>query len=546
MLVVLSTCHRDAPLALANAEWIASLGGSSEHKWIVACNQALGRTDFPQRIADALRKKYVHVEVLVHYDEDERQWPYAQNHAFQRSAQYVAGKYNTPWLWLECDAIPLCDGWLEKIEAEYQKSAKPFMGFLVDVCQVNGQQIPLHMSGVAVYPGEVAAHSIQAMRCTGLAFDMAGAEEILPKFHNTRLLFHKYQCPSIDSWERFDSIIPKEAVLMHQQKSPDIIELMKRRRVGIEEAIDVRAEFQTIITSSGLPFTCDIFIKTRAHDYDWLKYCLRSIDQFATGFRKVIVLAEDMNVPASCRHMEWKVVEVKEPGYLDQQVQKLYADEHSDADYILFTDSDCIFTQPVTPSSFMRDGKVSWGHKEFRDDELRVWAPVISKWMKEPATRSFMTGHPFVFPHWLFEALREFCRTAHNQKLGDYVMAQADPKNMCSFSEFNCAGAFAFKYHRDKFNWENRDHEPPDGVWVRQGFTHGGEKRKAQDLTEFERILSTTFKETFTIDTLKTKDFSVKELVNELAEYCKKDGFAKGRVIRQLQIAGIVPAKKKK
>ena len=68
MIVVLSFCHRDSTLALQNAEWIASLAGSTDHKWIVACNQIAGGTDSPKRVQAALQKKYHDVEILVHYD----------------------------------------------------------------------------------------------------------------------------------------------------------------------------------------------------------------------------------------------------------------------------------------------------------------------------------------------------------------------------------------------------------------------------------------------------------------------------------------------
>ena len=237
MLVVLSFCNKDATLALANAEWIASLGGSNEHRWLVACNQLAGATDMPQRICDALRVKYAQVELLVHYDEDERPWPRAQNHAFQRSAQYVANKYNCPWLWLECDAIPLGDGWLDALEAEYVRAGKPFMGMLVDVVTVQGQAIPTHLSGVSVYPGNVPGHSVNIMRCGGIAFDMAGAEEVLPKAHFTKLLAHKYQCPSITRDEEFEAWVPRDSVLFHQQKTPQIIEYLKAKRSEVYKQV---------------------------------------------------------------------------------------------------------------------------------------------------------------------------------------------------------------------------------------------------------------------------------------------------------------------
>lgn len=563
MLVVLNFCHRDQVLALQNAEWIASLAGSSEHKWIVAANQMAGRGDYPQRIADALRKKYPQVEILVHYDSDERQWPYAQNHAFQRCAQYVHGKYDEAWLWLECDAIPLGDGWLDTLAEEYQRMNRPFMGMLVDVTQSNGMPIPQHMSGVGIYPGHVAMHSIQAMTCTGLAFDMAGAEEVMPKAHFTNLVHHVYQAPSIDSDERFNSMVRKDAVLFHQQKDGALIEYLKRKREPhpnidpsvalkrVEGSMFPEIEYQPLEFRA----TCDIFIKTWPRDYDWLRYCLRSIDKFASGFRRIVVVAPDMAIPQSCRKMEWIGEADREPGYLWQQRVKLYADEKSDADYILFMDSDCIFTRPVEPNTFMRGGKVKWAHAPFREDEKRAWQPVMSKFLNQEVGGSFMAAHPFLFPRWLFEALREFCRVTHKQELSDYIMAQADPKNMLSFSEFNCAGAFAWFHHREKFEWIDKTKEIVEPC-VFQGFTHGGEERKAQDLAEFERLLSgaipvpspTLHLSQEYYDKALTKKLAqsvavvhdVRYHVAALAEMAKANGLAKGRIALALKRAGLV------
>lgn len=561
MLVVLSLCHRDSALALSNAEWIASLGGSAEHKWIVACNQIAGNTDIPQRIVDALKAKYAQVELLVHYDEEERPWPRAQNHAFQRSAQYVANKYDCPWLWLECDAIPLKDGWLDALEAEYIRCGQKFMGMLVNVTTVQGQSIPTHMSGVAIYPGNLPGHSVNIMRCGGIAFDMAGAEEVLPQAYFTNLIQHKYQAPSITRDEEFNAWVPKEAVLFHQQKTPQLIEYLRAKRDG-KPTLNLHAEYQEIMAKVGITGSCDIFIKTWPRDYDWLEWCITSITKFARGFRNIIVLSPEPPT-GIYPNVKWVVEPDREPGYLWQQVCKLNADQHSDADYILFMDSDCVFTRPVTPDNFIRGGKVVWGHKAFREDEKRVWAPVLEKWMNEPATRSFMSGHPFTFPRWLFSELRNYCRGMHRQELSDYVMGKADPKHLLTFSEFNCAGAWAYKYARDKFVWEDRDHEPPDGVWVHQGFTHGGEERKQQDIAEFKRILGSNSayqKASYQLPSGSTKIdetvaileksievvHDVKFHVEALAEYCKKDMMAKSRVVRQLQLAGIVPAKKKK
>ena len=36
----------------------------------------------------------------------------------------------------------------------------------------------------------------------------------------------------------------------------------------------------------------DIFIKTYPGDFIWLKYCIRSIEKFVTGFRNIIIVTD--------------------------------------------------------------------------------------------------------------------------------------------------------------------------------------------------------------------------------------------------------------
>ena len=183
----------------------------------------------------------------------------------------------------------------------------------------------------------------------------------------------------------------------------------------------------------------DIFIKTCSHDADYHRYCMESIDKFCSGFGGVTVIEGD--------HPQ---------GYLEQQVVKLHADTYCpEADFILVTDSDTLFTEPVTPESFMRDGKPIWYQtpKSSIQGAARCWFPVMEKFFGEPPEYEFMRRQPFMFPAWILPKLREFCFERHSRKMSQYVMESG------KFSEWNMAGAFAWKYHRDAFSWINTDEE---------------------------------------------------------------------------------------
>ena len=97
----------------------------------------------------------------------------------------------------------------------------------------------------------------------------------------------------------------------------------------------------------------DIVLKTWPADYDWLPYLFTSMAKYATGYDNLILVIEEQypaptNLPPGaivkrCRQYEGGEVE---PIY-GVAIERLRAWHYSDADRILFVDSDCVFTRPV-------------------------------------------------------------------------------------------------------------------------------------------------------------------------------------------------------
>jgi hypothetical protein len=214
--------------------------------------------------------------------------------------------------------------------------------------------------------------------------------------------------------------------------------------------------------------TTDIFLKTHSADADYLRYCLASIEKFCSGFRKTVV------------------VEGEHPrGYLHQQVVKLHADTHTDADFILVTDSDTLFTEEVTPESFMRDGKPIWYMTPWNEEMLahpgtRAWFNVMTEFFGEEPPAEFMRRQPFMFPREVLEGLRNFCVERHGVTIGDYIMARK------AFSEWNVLGAYCWLFHRDKFYFMDTTVECPPPK-VKQFWSHDPIEKS---LPEIQQILA--------------------------------------------------------
>lgn len=199
-----------------------------------------------------------------------------------------------------------------------------------------------------------------------------------------------------------------------------------------------------------------IYIKSFPKDFPWLAYCLRSIEKFATGFSEVVV---EIPIGSRLPLTKERVVYSKEygNGYLLQQARKMYADKHvPTADHILFIDSDAVFNQPVTPESFMTDGKVNWLMTPRAQLEKAVpWFPVMQAFLGRRPEFEFMRCLPCVIPAWLPQEIRAFCRSKHRVELEQYIMSKKE------FTEFNVFGHYLWEFHRDRIHWINTDDGTP-------------------------------------------------------------------------------------
>lgn len=515
ILVALACCTRDADQAVRVLEWTNELGPVPTHLFLFCSAECP-----VQKLTELGKKSFMSVTWCKDYEDIQSNWHEVGNHLksaagpnslFKQAAWnfYQAGAGKHPWFFWEPDAIPCRRDWFRLISDEYLNCGKPFLGYEV-TRKTHPGDVGHHMSGVAVYPPNVPELANRAVQPGDTAFDIEGAEQIVPQMHPSRTIFHRYRPPEFETQEDFDSRVPETLAIYHASKTGSIIPFLAKRlgckstvsapqpaRVAeLVDAPDLKSGEETHAGSTPASRTVDIFIKTREHDYPWLEWCLKSIAKFTYGFRRTIAqspnpLPDFDFVESRVRTDQHEHEKDKEPGYLWQQVCKLHADQKIDADFILFMDSDCVFTRNVTPNDFIKDGKPIWQYTpldQARPDQ-HVWAPVMEKFLGKKPEHEFMRRHPFIVPRWAFEELRTFCKYRHGKSLEEYIMGQADQSNGLSlvFSEWNCLGFFLWTYHRDKIEWVlDSEAGPP---WVYQGFTHGDEKRKEEDLAKFREIL---------------------------------------------------------
>lgn len=563
MLVVFAYYPGDQKLAAKLSSWIVELGRNEGHSALVVrddrCNP-----NYDSEIKSNLLKTFDSVETVNVVEKLDSDWQSSTNSAFgpnvmfRTAAKHIQYTKPQPWLWCEVDCVPLKTGWVQELAVEYdQEPRKPFLG---DFVKVDGV-IP-HCSGIAVYPGVITDHAGDAVMAMETAWDVAAAHQIVPQMKQTVKIQHRWHHPPFQNQGEVDNLLEQlkdTCVLFHSDKSGTLIDFLRERRDGrkpqqTQSSVNVGAGIGTV----------DVFVKSYAKDAPWLEWCLRSIRKFASGFRGVQVISPDAQTvvfPTAPYDQSWKVLpEYGNDHYLSQQVFKLYADTFTDADWILFTDSDTIFTRPVTPETYLKNGKFVWmmtPMNEAHPDEQQAWRRVMRKFFGKEPEYEFMRRHPFLLPRWLLADLRAFCVRQHGIELKDYVMAQPYRE----FTEFNILGMYAYEYHRDKFEWLDTS-KVPEAEWpiltVDQQWSHNPipvekweailqsesmVKTKSVD-PDLARLSTNETNLNSGLQSTSSNGLTMQDHVKALGEYASKDGFARMRVIKQLRAVNLIPKKK--
>lgn len=214
-----------------------------------------------------------------------------------------------------------------------------------------------------------------------------------------------------------------------------------------------------------------IFIRTYDADAAYHAQAMRSIEKFCTGFDRTVVVMAPPN---------------EKNGYMVQQRDKCYADQLTDSDFILMMDSDTIITEPVTPESFMVDGKPIWLHTPWTPEMLEhpgtaAWFRCMRKFFGEDPPSEFMRRQGFMIPREVLQATREYCLTEHGMPLSHYILSRRE------FSEFNCLGFLAWKFFHDEIAWVDTSKEELPPLRLRQWWSHDPIEK---NIEEIERILA--------------------------------------------------------
>lgn len=208
----------------------------------------------------------------------------------------------------------------------------------------------------------------------------------------------------------------------------------------------------------------DILIKTCHANFVSLRFSLQSIKIFTAGFRRVIIVSDNdgQKIPESIQNImpvtivykdvptKWSVGLNDKHGYLWQKILKLSWMEFTDADAVLFLDSDEILIRKVTPETF-RDssGRWRWAYRNWEDaGSASRWKDPTQKILKFEPQFEATPSAPFVFERKTTHDFIQYLKEIHGATDLFDVFFKYD---MTLFSEYNAYGSYVLKFDNDVY-----------------------------------------------------------------------------------------------
>lgn len=238
MNVVISIAEHEIEMAHRWFDWVIELGGTAGHALFLMPAANARVADVGIKASKAFGGR---ISILKDDEAETSDWQVTEalrsaagpNSAFRQVAWHFFHKKLGPYFWCELDCIPLKKDWLDRLEIEYRSCGKPFMGAYVEIAMV-----PVHMSGNAIYVNVPIEAPALIMRTEWtprdqeqsfeLAFDIAGAAEVLPKAHWTKLIQHKFRYEGFKNRAEFDAVIDPNAVVFHSDKKGTIYQYLRQ------------------------------------------------------------------------------------------------------------------------------------------------------------------------------------------------------------------------------------------------------------------------------------------------------------------------------
>lgn len=228
MLVVLAYSHVDLNLAKMWLGWCKELDSTiPQHELLLIASSRISQDDV-KLMHDLGREVFPHTNSIKQNAVNEGAWPKASNGMFRTALEWMKQFGRGHWLWSEPDLIPMVPRWLDMLDAEYRKHAKPFLGCTYDK--------PFrHINGCCIYPQNPGQFNHWIFGANEIPWDCIRPEITIRHAHITNLICRSLADPNKNQPHTFPdqsslSIIHRGVVLFHGCKDGSLIDRIREQR----------------------------------------------------------------------------------------------------------------------------------------------------------------------------------------------------------------------------------------------------------------------------------------------------------------------------
>jgi hypothetical protein len=235
------------------------------------------------------------------------------------------------------------------------------------------------------------------------------------------------------------------------------------------------------------------FVCSYKKDFHYLKWMVRSFNKFVRGFHEVVIQIPDTDWPEfteiigpeimSQNEVKYVPIAGKEwagQGMLWHMHEIMHADKHCrNADYVLHFDSDSIFTEPVTPDTFIKDGKPYLQYERFESIGRRH--PGVLQWQKNtqsclPFEIHFetMRGLPHCYEINTYEKARDLMMLKTQMAVDEWIKRgpNAYPQEFCEHVTLGNVAIQCFHKDYELIDMGIQDNQDRSRWPVRQHWSH--------------------------------------------------------------------------
>lgn len=217
-----------------------------------------------------------------------------------------------------------------------------------------------------------------------------------------------------------------------------------------------------------------LFVRSYPNDYKWLEYSVQSMRKHLEAIDYAILCIPSHVPPPREEVCLFFDQIINSPNYLNidgyvaQQLDKLEAWRDVNTDYILYSDSDVLFTGKITKDMLFHDGKPILRMTPYVElGDTVPWQTIVFNYLGIVSDYEFMRSQPILHR-------TQTVRDLHHAFPNLITKGLQETNRM--FSEFNFLGAFAYAFEHPYHFTEEISSLPVKQYWSWSGLTKEEEK----------------------------------------------------------------------